>query len=120
MIVEKLEADRAKLTALSPEVFRHLYEAFLALEKRLAYADGKLTAVGQARPACQRLQTSPGVGPVRATALIAAVGDVTPFKHGRRLAAGLGPAGALPRREATARGPRPAGSTRSLVSAVGG
>ena len=90
LIVEKLEADQAKLTALSPAVVWHLYEELLALEKRLAYDDEKLTAMGQAHPECQRLQTIPGIGPVTATALIAAIGDVTQFKNGRQLAAWLG------------------------------
>ena len=36
LIVEKLEADQAKLTPLSMEVFWHLYDEFLAVEKRLA------------------------------------------------------------------------------------
>jgi transposase len=103
LIVEKLEADQAKLTALSTEVFRHLYEEFLALEKRLAYYNEKLTAIGQAHPACQRLQTIPGIGPVSATALIAAIGDVTQFKNGRQLAAWLG---LVPREHSTGGKPR--------------
>src|SRR4029453_4139858 len=70
--------------------FWHLYDEFLAVEKRLAYDDEKLAAIGQAHPACQRLQTIPGIGPVGATALIAAIGDVTQFKNGRQLAAWLG------------------------------
>jgi transposase len=103
LIVEKLEADQAKLTALSTEVFRHLYDEFLALEKRLAYYDEKLTAMGQAHPECQRLQTIPGIGPVSATALIAAIGDVTQFKNGRQLAAWLG---LVPREHSTGGKPR--------------
>ena len=103
LIVEKLEADQAKLTALSTEVFRHLYEEFLALEKRLAYDNEKLTAIGQAHPECQRLQTIPGIGPVSATALIAAIGDVTQFKNGRQLAAWLG---LVPREHSTGGKPR--------------
>jgi transposase len=103
LIVEKLEADQAKLTALSTEVFRHLYEEFLALEKRLAYYHEKLTAIGQAHPECQRLQTIPGIGPVSATALIAAIGDVTQFKNGRQLAAWLG---LVPREHSTGGKPR--------------
>jgi transposase len=103
LIVEKLEADQAKLTALSTEVFRHLYEEFLALEKRLASDDEKLTAIGQAHPACQRLQTIPGIGPVSATALVAAIGDVTQFKNGRQLAAWLG---LVPREHSTGGKPR--------------
>jgi transposase len=90
LIVDKLEADQAKLTALSTEVFWHLYNEFLAVEKRLAYDDEQRAAIGQAHPACQRLQTIPGIGPVTATALIAAIGDVTQFTNGRQLAAWLG------------------------------
>jgi transposase len=110
LIVEKLEADQAKLTALSTEVFWHLYDEFLALEKRLAYDDEKLTAMGQAHPECQRLQTIPGIGPVTATALIAAIGAVTQFKNGRQLAAWLG---LVPREHSTGGKPRLLGiSTR--------
>jgi transposase len=103
LIMDKLEDDQAKLTALSTEVFRHLYDEFLALEKRLAYYDEKLTAMGQAHPECQRLQTIPGIGPVSATALIAAIGDVTQFKNGRQLAAWLG---LVPREHSTGGKPR--------------
>jgi transposase len=103
LIVDRLEADQAKLTALSTEVFWHLYDEFLAVEKRLAYYDEKLAAIGQAHPECQRLQTIPGLGPVTATALIAAIGDATQFKNGRQLAAWLG---LVPREHSTGGKPR--------------
>jgi transposase len=103
LIGEKLEDDQAKLTALSTEVFWPLYDALLALEKRLAYDDEKLTAIGQAHPACQRPQTIPGIGPMSATALIAAIGDAAQFKNGRQLAAWLG---LVPREHATGGKPR--------------
>src|SRR5918997_1092049 len=54
LIVEKLEDNQAKLTTLSTEIFWHLYDEFLAVEKRLEYYDEKLAAMGQAHPACQR------------------------------------------------------------------
>ena len=73
------------------------------MEKRLAYDDEKLAAMGQAHPACQRLQTIPGIGPVTATALIAAIGDVTQFTNGRQLAAWLG---LVPREHSTGGKPR--------------
>jgi transposase len=87
LIVEKLEADQAQLTLLSTEVFWHLYDTCLTLETHLTSDDEPLAAIGQAHPACQRLQTIPGNGPLSATALSATVGDVTPFKNGRQLAA---------------------------------
>ena len=103
LIVDKLHEEQAKLTTLSAEVFWHLYDEFRALEKRLAYDDEKLAARGQAHPECQRLQTIPGIGPVTATALIAAIGDVTQFKNGRQLAAWLG---LVPREHSTGGKPR--------------
>jgi transposase len=109
LIVDKLEADQAKLTALSTEVFWHLYDEFLAVEQRLAYDDEQLAAIGQAHPACQRLQTIPGIGPVTATALIAAIGDVTQFKNGRQLAAWLG---LVPREHSTGGTPRVLGISK--------
>ena len=39
---------------------------------------------------CQRLTEIPGVGPVTATALIAAVGNASTFRKGRNLAAWMG------------------------------
>jgi transposase len=59
--------------------------------------------MGQAHPACQRLQTIPGIGPVTATALIAAIGDATQFKNGRQLAAWLG---LVPKEHSTGGKPR--------------
>jgi transposase len=110
LIVDKLHEEQAKLTTLSAEVFRHLYDEFRALEQRLEYYDEKLAAIGQAHPACQRLRTIPGIGPVTATALIAAIGDVTQFKNGRQLAAWLG---LVPREHSTGGQPRLLGiSTR--------
>lgn len=103
LIVQRLEADQAQLTPCSRELFWHLYEELLALDKRLASYDEKVTAIGQAHPECQRLQTIPGIGPVSATALIAAIGDATQFKNGRQLAAWLG---LVPREHSTGGKPR--------------
>ena len=103
LIVDKLQEEQAKLTPLSTELFRQLYDEFRALEKRLGYYDEKLAALGQAYPACQRLQTVPGIGLVSATALIAAIGDATQFKNGRQLAAWLG---LVPREHSTGGKPR--------------
>jgi transposase len=103
LIGERLEADQAQLTPCSRELFQQLYEEFLALEKRLVYYDEKLAAIGQAHPECQRLQTIPGIGPVTATALIAAIGEATQFKNGRQLAAWLG---LVPREHSTGGKPR--------------
>jgi transposase len=89
-VVEKLEAEKDKLTPLSQEMFGKLVEEFAALEKQLAYYQEKLEALATTHPESQRLMTIPGIGPITATALVAAVGDVGVFKNGRQFAAWLG------------------------------
>jgi transposase len=103
LIVDTRQEEQVKLTPLSAELFWQLYDEFRALEKRLVYYDEKLAAMGQAHPECQRLQTIPGIGPVSATALLAAIGDATQFKNGRQLAAWLG---LVPREHSTGGKPR--------------
>ena len=89
-LAEKLEAEHAKLTPLSQELFGKLCEEFKKVEAEVAYYDEKLQAMATTHPESQRLVTIPGIGPITATALIAAVGDVGVFTHGRQFAAWLG------------------------------
>ena len=72
-----LEAEQAKCTALSQELFTQLYNEFCTLEKRLASYNEKRAAIGAAHPVCQRLRTIPGIGPLTATALVATVSDAS-------------------------------------------
>ena len=53
----------------------------------MVYYDEKLQAMAITPPESQRLLTIPGIGPITATALIAAVGEMEGFTHGRQLAA---------------------------------
>jgi transposase len=89
-VVSKLESAKDKLSALSQEMFWKLVEEFAALEKQLAYYQEKLEALATTHPECQRLMTIPGIGPLTATALLAAVSEASAFKNGRQFAAWLG------------------------------
>ena len=53
----------------------------------MVYYDEKLQAMAITPPESQRLLTIPGIGPITATALIAAVGDMEGLTHGRQFAA---------------------------------
>ena len=57
-----------------------------------------MEAVCKGADACPRLAQLAGIGPLTATALVAAVGDATTFKHGRQCAAWLG---LVPRQHST-------------------
>jgi transposase len=89
-VVEKLESEKDKLTTLSQELFWKLVKEFAALEDQIAFYQEKLETLATTHPECQRLMTIPGIGPITATALIAAVSDVGVFKNGRQFAAWLG------------------------------
>src|SRR5215468_9052156 len=97
-VVGKLEAEKDKLTPLSQEMFWQLVEEFATLEKQLVYYQKKLEALATTHPECQRLMTIPGIGPLTATALVAAVSDASTFKNGRQFAAWLG---LVPRQHST-------------------
>ena len=97
-VVGQLEAEQEKLTPLSQEMFGKLVEEFAALEEQLAYYQEKLEPLAKTHPECRRLMTIPGIGPLSATALVAAVSDASAFKNGRQFAAWLG---LVPRQHST-------------------
>ena len=71
--------------------------------RRINGFDAEFVALARADPAMRRLSTVPGIGPINATALVAAVGDARAFGKGRDLAAWLG---LVPRQAATGGKPR--------------
>lgn len=73
------------------------------MDKRVAEIDRKLVAICRTDERCKRLATLPGVGPVIATALVAAVDDGRHFSSGRALAAWIG---LVPRQYTTGGKPR--------------
>jgi transposase len=60
------------------------------LSARIDQLDVAILERAKEDEACQRLTTIPGVGPVTATAVIAAVGNGSAFGRGRNLAAWIG------------------------------
>jgi transposase len=67
-----------------------LFEHLDDLTKKLDAVDRDILARHKTSEASQRLATAPGVGPLTATALIAAVGDASQFASARHFAAWLG------------------------------
>lgn len=57
---------------------------------RLDEADGLILKTAQENEVCRRLDAIPGIGPVTATALIAAIGNGAAFRKGREFAAWVG------------------------------
>ena len=84
------EVEDRRLPALARELLQGLAEHLRGLEERTAELDRRLVAAARDGGACERLAAVPGIGPVIATALAAAVGDAKTFTSGRHLAAWLG------------------------------
>ena len=62
----------------------------LLLDQRVKELDQEIMGIAENDPIAKRLQQLRGVGPMIATALLAAVGDASQFKNGRQMAASLG------------------------------
>lgn len=80
-----------------------------ALDDRIAAFDAEFAAEAKQCEAASRLTSIPGIGPLNATALVAAVGDGQTFARGRDLAAWLG---LVPRQVTTGGKPRLLGITK--------
>ena len=87
-----------KLIALFREELHGLYHELQHLEERVEHYDQKIESIAQSDEQVQRLMTIPGIGPMGATALLAAIGDINLFNSGREVAAWLG---LVPRQHST-------------------
>jgi transposase len=67
-----------------------LWNDLQTLDQRVAELDYEIEEIAQSDPVAKRLQQLRGVGPLIATALVAAVGNAEQFANGRQMAASLG------------------------------
>lgn len=74
-----------------------------ALDARIAELDREITKNARENEASRRLMQVPGIGPLTATALAAAIGEVGRFRRGRDVAAWLG---LVPRQKTTGGTPK--------------
>ena len=87
--------------ALSPRLLRlitDLDQDWRRLDERLKALSAEIQSLSDHDPACQRLMTVPGIGPIISSAVVAAIGAGSGFKQGRDFAAWLG---LVPKQEST-------------------
>lgn len=87
LVLEDAEND---LMPLTREMMADQAQRFRSLDQWIAAYDRRIHQCFRHSDVCQRLATIAGVGPIVATALIAAIGDIHYFKNGRHLAAWIG------------------------------
>src|SRR3546814_1038903 len=80
----------AELSHLAKDLFLKLVEEYRDLDARVSTLDDMLVDICRRDDRCKRLTTLPGVGPIVATSLIAAIDDGRHFASGRALSAWIG------------------------------
>lgn len=85
-----LEEEDVRLPEWGKRLLRNHLEYFDLLQMQIEKFEKEITRIYDESPVCKRLTTIPGIGPITATAIVAAVADVNSFKSGRHLSAWLG------------------------------
>ena len=78
---------------LSPRMIRIIEDLagdWRRLDERIEGLSADITSLVEKDPACERLMTVPGIGPIISSAMVAAIGNGEVFSKGRDFAAWLG------------------------------
>jgi transposase len=93
-----LEDAEQNLTGCMRNLLDHLWQEWKSLNSDIERVSEEIDAIAGEDAACQRLRQIPGVGPLVATATVAAIGNGAAFRKGREFAAWLG---LIPRQHST-------------------
>ena len=85
-----LEDAENQLTGFGRELFQGLYEELAELDEKIAAADSRIQIAFENTPDCRRISAVEGVGPLIATAIVAAISNGHAFENGRQFSAWLG------------------------------
>jgi transposase len=95
---EILENADANLTPRMRNLVSLLWSEWKDLEQQIIAMNAEVEQIASSDPACQRLRQIPGVGPLVATAIVAAIGNGAAFHKGREFSSWLG---LVPRQHST-------------------
>ena len=88
--VAALHEGQDRLLELARQVLHGVIEQMRVIGTEIAKAEQRIMAWHRASRASQRLTSIPGIGPITASAIAAAVPEATLFRSGRQFAAWLG------------------------------
>lgn len=89
-VAEVLAGDEERATTVLRTVVAEQFECFTELSQRIAKYDRQLAQFCRQDERCRRLLAVEGIGPLSATALVAACGNGHEFQNGRHFSAYLG------------------------------
>jgi len=87
---EILENADSNLTPRMRNLVADLWTEWKSLDQQIRASDLEVEQIATSDPACQRLRSIPGIGPLIATAIVAAIGNGAAFRKGREFAAFVG------------------------------
>jgi transposase len=90
ILEQLLSQDDLRLNETAKFILTSHRNYFDLLQLQLERLETKVNEIFESNPKCQRLATIPGIGPITATAIIAAIPDIDAFRSGRHLAAWWG------------------------------
>jgi transposase len=89
-VPELLRASADELTPFCQTLLTELLEQLRAIEERIHFIEISIHSLMKQSALCRKIAQIPGIGPITATAVVAAVGDARQFRNGRHLADWLG------------------------------
>ncbi len=87
---EILEDGENQLTAAARQIFADLYQQLVYQDQQVSIYSEKIIGLHRTSPVSKTLGAVPGIGPITATALLAALGDGKAFEKARQVPAWLG------------------------------
>jgi transposase len=87
---EILENADSNLTPRMRNLVADLWTEWKSLDQQIRASDLEVERIASSDPACHRLRSIPGIGPLIATAIVAAIGNGAAFRKGREFAAFVG------------------------------
>jgi transposase len=85
-----LEDGEHMLSGVARMLLEVLWQEWKHLDTQISELQQRIVTIAQQDEACQRLLEIPGIGPLAATLVVAAVGNGSAFRRGRDFAAWLG------------------------------
>ena len=103
------DEKETRLSDFAKRLFSSLYEELQALDERILAIEAEVNQAFQQNTLCQRIAEVEGIGPVTATAVVAAISNGNTFHNGRQFAAWLG---LVPRQNSSGEKQRLSGITK--------
>jgi transposase len=90
VMADILENAEANLTPMMRNLIDMLWGEWKIVEQQIEELTDKLEQISASDAGCSRIRKIPGIGPIVATAIVAAIGNGAAFRKGRDFAAWLG------------------------------